>query len=218
MQPRSHGFVISAALRRARCQWHSCDESRLLDGHRDEDDLVVFGRWRFRAAGLSHTYKPAAPRWGELFAPSAKDRMLVFIRRARSMKRRDQAAWWLGRACHLLGDMAVPARTRGVWHLAGDPLETYLERLEDAALAKLGEPASGIAWPDDPAAIADVLANASAKLPADTTRTPWGRAKFERFGRGTKLDEGEVEAQARVLVPLAVEATAALLSTVPPPS
>lgn len=144
--------------------------------------------------------------------------MLATIRRARSMKRREEAAWWLGRACHLLGDMAVPARTRGVWHLAGDPLETFLEAQDDASLAKLAEPASGIDWPDDPAAIADVLANASAKLPADTTRTPWGRAKYERFGRGTKLDEDEVEAQARILVPLAVEATTALLRTVPPPA
>lgn len=210
--------MISAALARARSPWHAGDESRLLAGHRDEDDLVVFGRWRFRAAGLSHTYKPAAPRWGELFAPSAKDRMLVCVRRARSMKRREQAAWWLGRACHLLGDMAVPARTRGVWHLAGDPLETFLEAQDEASLAELAKTPSGTAWPDDPAAIADLLANASAKLPADTTRTPWGRATWERLGRGTKLDAREVEAQARVLVPLAVEATAALLSAVPPPS
>ena len=36
--------------------------------------------------------------------------------------------------------------------------------------------ASGIAWPDDPAAIADVLANASAKLPADSCRAPQTRS------------------------------------------
>lgn len=197
--------------------WHACDESRVLDGHRDEDEIVVFGRWRFRAAGLSHTYKPAAPRWGELFAPSAKDRMLVCIRKARSETRRDRAAWWLGRACHLLGDMAVPARTRGVWHLQGDPLETWLEQQDDATLGELAKTPSGIAWPEDPGAIADVLASSSAKLPADTTRTPWGRMKYERLGRGMKLDAREVEAQARVIVPLAVEATAALLRTVPPP-
>lgn len=208
--------MISEALRRARAQWHSCDESVLLDGHRDEDDLVLFGRWRFRAAGLSHTYRPAAPRWGGLFAPSAKDRMLACVRRARSMKRRDRAAWWLGRACHLLGDMAVPARTRGVWHLAGDPLEAYLEGLDEAALKELASRPSGVDWPDDPAAIADVLARASAKLPADTTRTPWGRIAYERLGRGTRLDSLEVERQARIVVPLAVEATAALLRTVPP--
>lgn len=209
--------MISTALARARSAWHACDESRLLDGHRDEDDVVVLGRWRFRAAGLSHTYKPAAPRWGELFAPSAKDRMLALLRRARSMKRRERAAWWLGRAAHLLGDMAVPARTRGVWHLAGDPLETFVEAQDDTTLEELARPSSGVDWPDDPAAIADLLANASAKLPADTTRTPWGRLKYERLGRGTKLEASEIEAQARVILPLAVEATAALLRTVPPP-
>jgi hypothetical protein len=217
MQPRSHGFVIAAALAGSRSGWHASDEEDLLDGHRDEDDLVLFGRWRFRAAGLSHTYKPAAPRFGELFAPSAKDRMLACIRRARSTHRRDRAAWWLGRACHLLGDMAVPARTRGVWHLAGDPLETFLETESHAVLSQLAMAASRISWPDEPGAIADALANASAKLPADTTRTPWGRAVFERFGRGTKLGAAEVLAQACVIVPLAVEATAALLRTVPPP-
>jgi hypothetical protein len=140
VQPASHGFVISAALARARSSWNAGDERNLLAGHRDEDDLVVFGRWRFRAAGLSHTYKPAAPRWGELFAPSAKDRMLVCLRRARSMGRRGRAAWWLGRACHLLGDMAIPARTRGVWHLAGDPLETFLEAQDETTLVALAEP------------------------------------------------------------------------------
>jgi hypothetical protein len=218
VQPRSHGFVIEAALRRARSQWHACDESRLLDGHRDEDDLVVFGRFRFRAAGLSHTYKPAAPRWGELFAPSAKDRMLVCIRRAEALRRRDRAAWWIGRACHLLGDMAVPARTRGVWHLSGDPLETFIDAQDEATLAEMASAQSGLDWPEDPAAIADLLANASAKLPADTTRTPWGRLAFERLGRGIRLSAQEVEEQARIVVPLAVEATAALLRAVPPPS
>jgi hypothetical protein len=217
VQPRSHGFVIEAALRRARSAWHACDRSRLLDGHRDEDDLVVFGRWRFRAAGLSHTYKPAAPRWGELFAPSAKDLMLVCLRRARSMTRRDRAAWWLGRACHLLGDMAVPARTRGVWHLSGDPLETFIDAQDDAELERMANAPTGIDWPEDAAAIADRLANASAKLPADTTRTPWGRLAFERLGRGLRLSEREVAEQAEIVVPLAVEATAALLRTVPPP-
>lgn len=133
------------------------------------------------------------------------------------MTQRDRAAWWLGRACHLLGDMAVPARTRGVWHLAGDPLETFIDAQDDATLEAMARASSGIDWPEDPASIADALATASAKLRADTTRTPWGRLAYERLGRGTKLDAREVEAQARVVLPLAVEATAALLRAVPPP-
>jgi hypothetical protein len=147
VQPASHGFVISAALARARSSWNAGDERNLLAGHRDEDDLVVFGRWRFRAAGLSHTYKPA----------------------------------------------------------------------DETTLVALAEPASRTVWPEDPAAIAELLANASAALPADTTRTPWGRLAFERLGRGVHLTDPEIAGQARLIVPLAVEATAALLGTVPPP-
>ena len=206
--------MIEAALEQARSAWHACDAKKLLAGHRDEDDLVLFGR-RFRAAGLSHTYKPAAPRFGELFAPSAKRRLLVCVRRARMMRDRDDAAWWLGRACHLLGDMAVPARTRGVWHLYGDPLETFLESRTTEDLRAMLVPSS-TTWPEDPAAIAETLARASSELPADTTRTPWGKLAYERFGRGTRLDPEEVERQARIVVPLAVEATAALMRAVRP--
>lgn len=206
--------MIEAALERAQSPWHPCDVKKLLAGHRDEDDLVIFGR-RFRAAGLSHTYKPAAPRFGELFAPSAKRRMLVCVRRARMMRERDEAAWWLGRACHLLGDMAIPARTRGVWHLLGDPLETFLEAQTSASLRAMLVP-SGTTWPEEPAAIAETLARASSALPADTTRTPWGKLAYDGFGRGRRLDDEEVERQARIMVPLAVEATAALMRAVRP--
>lgn len=216
MQPRSHGFLIREGLARSRSGWSPGDLEALLDGHRDEDDLVVLGR-RFRAAGLSHTYKPAAPRFGELFAPSAKARMLACVRRSRAEGERRRAAWWLGRACHLLGDMAVPSRTRGVWHLAGDPLESWLDVQADATLAALLRADDGD-WPGEPASIAERLARSSAALPADTTRTPWGRFLFERLGRGVRLSNAEVEVQARVLLPLAVEATAALLRAVPPPT
>jgi hypothetical protein len=212
MLPRTHAFLIDAALARGTSSWGVSDLPALLQGHRDEDDVVVLGL-RFRAAGLTHTYRPSRPRFGELWAPSARTKMLWCLRRVARARTRERAAWWMGRACHLLGDMAVPARTRGVWHLEGDPFEAWLEARTDDELAAISAstPASA---PDSASAdaIAAALARTSASFPADTTRTPWGRAMFRFARRGVMLDECAIEAQARVLLPHAIRATASLLA------
>jgi hypothetical protein len=211
--PRTHEAILRFAIARADASWSDADLPALVDGHRREDDHVVFGL-HFRAPGLSHTYRPGRP-FGELFATNAKTKMLRAVRRAARSRSRARAASLVGRACHLLGDMAVPARTRGVWHLAGDPLEAWLEERSDD-LAALVPPSLAIAG-GDPDSIADALARASSAFEADTTRTPWGRVAFERFGRGTRLDAGAIALQARAILPLAVASTAALLRAVAPP-
>jgi hypothetical protein len=211
--PRTHETIVRLAVSRAHSAWSDQDLAQLIEGHLREDDHVLFGL-RFRAAGLTHTYRPGR-RFGELFTTNAKTKMLGLIHRASRSRSRARAAHLVGRACHLLGDMAVPARTRGVWHLAGDPLEAWLEERSDD-LASL-VPESIAILDGDPGAIADALARASAIHDADTTRTPWGRALFERFGRGTRLDADALASQAEAILPLAVASTAALLRAVAPP-
>lgn len=216
MQPRTHAFFLDAAVDLCASTWTARDLPALREGDRDEDDFVVLGV-RLRAPGLTHTYRPGRRR-GELLAPSAKTRLVRCVARARRQTDPRRAAWWLGRACHLLGDMAVPARTRGVWHFAGDPLERFCE--EAAARSELRDlvPRDLAPAPErDAAALADGLAAASAAFAADTTRTPWGRFAFARRGRGVRLDDADVGAQARALVPLAVAHVAALLASVARP-
>jgi hypothetical protein len=207
MQPRSHAFVIEAACGRAASPWPLAHLGALLQGHRDEDDLVLPAGLRLRAAGLTHSYRPGSWR-GELLAPSALTCLARCLRRARRAPTDAAAAWWLGRACHLLGDLAIPARTRGVWHLRGDPLESWLEEHLDALPALL--PAALAIPRGSPADLARDLASASSRLPADTTRTIWGAWAFRR-GRGVRLSADEVAEQAAALVPRVVAATTALL-------
>ncbi len=207
MQPKSHEFVIRAAVARPPHSWLCAQLEELLRGHRDEDDWVLFGL-RLRAPGLTHTYRPGH-RYGELGAPSARTRLFECALRARQAAADAQCAYWLGRACHLLGDMAVPARTRGVWHLLGDPLEAFWEAHAAELDSMLGDAEPLV--PGDAALHADALALASSAYPADTTRTPWGALSFRYRGKGQRLKPAVIEAQARVLLPLAVAHTSAFL-------
>lgn len=208
MQPRTHRFVISAAVAAANDVRLSRFERDLLRGNDDEDDFVI-GGLRLRAPGLTHTYRPGS-RFGELGAPSAKLQLERWVARAHQGRGPSDAAYWLGRACHLLGDMAVPARTHGVWHLLGDPLEGYCEQQAPELPALVArEPLVRV---DTASAgeLCDLLARRSQTFKADTTRTPWG-ALAARFGRRRPLPAVEIERQARALVPYAVACTRALL-------
>lgn len=209
MLPRTHHFIINLALTGA-SSWLSTFRQEILQGNDDEDvHIVPLVKWRLRAAGFTHTHVPGG-YLGELGFPSAKRQCNRFMANARQEKRPARAAWWLGRACHLLGDVAVPARARRVWHLEGDPLEAWLEsnldRLGDVQI----EPPS-VTTTDE---MIEEMARVASTFPADTTRTPWGRAAFRWFGLGQTLDESELERQAHVLIPCAVRLTKCLLASV----
>ncbi|HVY24945.1 MAG TPA: hypothetical protein VHB79_00285 [Polyangiaceae bacterium] len=202
MQPRTHAFVIRAAVAAARCDWLRTHEAALLQGNEAEDDFVL-GPLRLRAPGLTHSYRPGS-RFGELWAPSARTQLERWLQRASRASSSSRAAFWLGRACHLLGDMAVPARTRGVWHLLGDPLEAFWEAHEDlAALLPLQLPATRESCLQH----AESLARFSSSFAADTTRTPWGAARFRLLNDGQRLDSQELSEQAVQLLTRAVSHT-----------
>src|SRR5262245_28895517 len=126
MLPRTHHLIINEAVDHAG-SWPHEFRQEILQGNDDEDvHLVTVLKWRLRATGLTHTHVPNG-RFGEWGFPSAKQRCIDFVQKARHEKIPARAAWWLGRACHLLGDVAVPARANRVWHLEGDPLEAWIE-------------------------------------------------------------------------------------------
>ena len=207
MQPRTHAFLIRAAVAGAGNAWLEQNLEHLLRGNDAEDDFVFAGL-RWPAPGLSHTYRPGF-RFGELGAPSALTQLGRCCHRASQSPSPDTTAFWLGRACHLLGDMAVPARTRGVWHLLGDPLELFCEARAERLAELLPERLPHREGP--PEAHAEALARAASAEPADTTRTPWGALRFRLLGQGERLTETEVERQANHLLPLAVGHTRGLL-------
>lgn len=202
MLPATHRRLIERALAQlAEPELSGC-RTELLRGCDDEDVLrVPVVGWRLQSPGLSHTYRPGQAR-GELGMPSALTRLTALRRHALVgwYRARGDAAHALGRSLHLLGDVAVPARARGVWHPLGDPYERWVEDHLDE-LAAL-PPAT--VTPTTVAAVVDDLARAAASHPADTTRSPWG-ALAARLGRpAVRLDASEAERQARALWPLAL--------------
>jgi hypothetical protein len=209
MQPEAHRAIVRAAVARLdhRIARHL---PMLLRGNDDEDVHVVpFLGWRLQAVGLSHTHRPGG-RFGELLAPSAKTRCIALVNEAQRRATRDPlaAAHRFGRACHLLVDIAVPARSRGVWHFYGDPLEAWVE----AHVADLPAMAPAeIPSTSDPEALCESLARLSSTFPADTTRSTWGDLRMRVLARGVRVSEDDARLQASVLVPAAIAHVAALL-------
>lgn len=209
MDVRSHRAILARAINLAGADWASAQRDALLRGNEDEDaHIVPILGWRLRSIGLTHTYRPGR-RFGELGAPSALKVGRRFYAKARALWLVEpaRAATLIGRVCHLLVDTAVPARTRGVWHLRGDPLEEWIESRagEIERLEGVEPPAAA-----SPEVLFESLAAISARFPADTTRTPWGALCYAA-GRGVRLSEVEVAEQAALLVPAAVGHVIALL-------
>jgi hypothetical protein len=211
MLPKTHRFIIEEAI--GHCGlWAQEYRIDILRGSEDEDVFIVpLVGWRLRAAGLTHTHVPQG-KYGELGFPSAKKRATEFLSIALKNKEDPKiCAWWLGRACHLLGDTAVPARARRIWHLEGDPLEAWLEKhLIQFAQSPIDDNRESL----DPDDIFEEMARLASSFPADTTRTPWGRAAWQWFNQGKQLDENEFVRQARVLVPMTIKMTRYLISWV----
>lgn len=203
MLPATHAYLIETALAVVAHPGLMARRAAILAGCVDEDLVrIPLVGWRVQSPGLSHTYRPGRRR-GELGAPSALTRIERLIARARSGWRRapDHAASDIGRALHLLGDVAVPARTRGVWHPLGDPYERWVD--DHLAALRVAPPAPPVTAATI-AALVDSLARAAAVHVADSTRSPWG-ALAHRLGRPAVIvDDALAERQARALLPVAL--------------
>lgn len=210
MQPKSHELVIRRALEHTRAPRLTGRLDALLLGNDDEDKYTwpITG-WRTPAIGFTHTFRPGK-RYGEFYWPSAKTRCVALFGDAFAMEEHDprRAAGLLGRACHLLTDAAVPARTQGYWHYLGDPLESWIE-------AHAGEMDTilidAIPGERSPGELMESLAGRSSRRDVDTTTSLPGLLHYMIMGRGRRLSADAVAAQARELVPLAIAHVAALL-------
>ncbi len=203
MLPRTHTYLIETALATVGHAGLSGRRTALLAGCVDEDllRLPLLG-WRVQSPGLSHTYRPGR-RTGELGAPSALTRLERLTGLALACWRREpeRAAGLVGRACHLLGDVAVPARTQGVWHPFGDPYERWVDdHLVELALA----PPAAAVTATTLAVLVEGLARLAAVHAADTTRSPWGALAHRLGRRRVIVDDATAARQARELVPLAL--------------
>ncbi len=165
----------------------------------------------FECLSITHFYRPglpggfipflsAGPRWR---ANRLVARAVAEYRAGRSAS----AFVRLGRAIHLLTDMACPVHARRVVHLIDDPFEWYVEG-NAPALEKLPVPPV----PDRACAseLVDELARHTQRFAPDKTNSPWGRL-MGRLHLREKVPARVLSAQARELIPLAAGHAAALL-------
>jgi putative flavoprotein involved in K+ transport len=121
-----------------------------------------------------------------------------------------RGAFLLGRALHVLIDMACPAHAQFVAHPLRDPYELHVDA-HAAELAELPVPElPGLAWAR-PGHIIDSLAGAARREPADATQTPWGRL-LKKLGLRRAPSGAQTKEAARRLIPLAAAHVCALLA------
>ena len=184
-------------------------DAMVLGNLREDVYKLPFLRAFTLGKGLTHYYRPGTP-WGVLpFVPSAPTRAgWLFdegVAAWRAGRQRD-GAWHLGRAVHLVGEMAAPVHAQRVLHWRGDGFEMYIER-HHAELRKLPLPPPPRA--ESAPQLAHDLAVACQAFPCDRTRNVPGFLGW-KLGLLRRPDEAEVIAQARALVPLGAAYTMAL--------
>jgi hypothetical protein len=164
----------------------------LVVGVLREDVVLAFGR-AYPSPSPGHVYPRARRRIRALFAGALAEREPLAA---------DVA---LGRALHVLIDMACPVHAQAVWHYLRDPFERYVDAhaAELAALPVPPPPAD-----DDPVALVDSLAGAARAVRADGRQTPWGKLLRRRQ---PPLPRAELAEQAATLIPLAAAHARALV-------
>jgi len=211
MLPNGQAIVIDMAVRAVDDPLLTRYRAGLLLGALREDvayipaTRVVFPRLSF-----THFYKPGLPGGLVPFVTRGpRRRTNALVARAVAAYTRGGAGIAiiaLGRAAHLLVDMACPVHSHRTVHFIDDPYEWYVEG-NAAALHALPVPA----WPERarPSELVDDLARYAQRFAPDGTRSPWGRL-LRRLGVRQALTTAAIAEQARALIPAAAAATASL--------
>jgi hypothetical protein len=132
-----------------------------------------------------------------------------FTRAVREYRNGHAAAGFvtLGRAAHLLADMACPVHVHRIVHSAGDGYEWYVEAHVDA-LAALDVPPPPTAT--RASQLIESLARFTHAFPADRTQHPLGRW-LVRKKLARSLPQTEIRRAAMAIIPMAIAHMSALL-------
>ncbi|MCC6999232.1 MAG: hypothetical protein IT370_31765 [Deltaproteobacteria bacterium] len=169
------------------------------------EDVVMLPGLALQSPSFGHLYPRSRARCSRLFARA------VATARTRGTL---AGAFDLGRAVHVLTDMACPAHALAVPHYLHDPFERWVER-HVAELAELPVPAlpAGVAVAaaatGAPAVLVDSLAAAARRHAVDRTQLPFTPARRRGDLRVGPADRAR---QARELIPLAAAHVRALLA------
>ena len=185
----------------------------VLGALREDVARVPFGARVFEHLSLSHFGGGRWPGGFLPFWPGPRFKVRRYFRRAVALAHggaRGAAFVTLGRACHVLADMACPAHVHRVVHEA-DPFEWYVE-VHAAALAD-PDATPAVAPPalPTPAALVTHLAALTRRSAPDRTRNALGRW-LRRLGLLRSVPAPEIARQARALIPEAAAHVAAMIA------
>lgn len=184
----------------------------ILGALREDVARVPFGTRVFEHLSFSHFGGGRWPGGFLPFWPGPRYKVRRFFRAALAHARAGAPAAAfvaLGRACHILTDMACPPHVHRVVHEA-DPFEWYVE-VHAAVLADAGQ-TPPVAPPalHDPAALVTSLSAVTRRSAADGTRSLLGRW-LRRLGLRRPVPPREIARQARALIPEAAAHVARLI-------
>jgi hypothetical protein len=188
-------------------------DALLLGNLREDVYKFPFLRRFMLGKGLTHYYRPGRIGGVWFFVPSAPRRtawlFLRAVRLHRAGRIRD-AYFWLGRAVHLLSEMAAPAHSSVVLHWYGDPFELYVEaharELRTLPLPLLPEAAARARTPEE---LVHLLAVHAQAFPCDRTRNVPGYVAW-KLKLLRRPEPAEVVRQVRALIPMGAAFTLAL--------
>lgn len=186
----------------------------LLGALREDVARVPFATRVFEHLSFSHF---GGGRWGGGFLPfwpGPRFKVRRYFRRALRLARGGQAGAafvTLGRACHVLTDMACPVHVHRVIHEA-DPFEWYVEVHAGTLGDTWATPAVAVPALGEPGALVTSLASVTRRSAADRTRHVLGRW-LRRIGLRRPVPGPEIARQARTLIPEAAAHVAALIES-----
>lgn len=169
-----------------------------------EDICILPGiGWSMPSPSLGHLYPRSRQRCETLFEAA------VDAARAGEPLR---GALWLGRALHVLIDMACPAHAQAVAHSLREPFEVYVEaHAAELADCPMPELPVLLAQEGTPSELVESLASAARREQVDGTSSPWG-AVFRRLRWRQPISGAIVHEQAQRLIPLAAAHVRALIA------
>src|SRR4051812_47749870 len=182
----------------------------LLGALREDVARVPFAARVFEHLSFSHF---GGGRWGGGFLPfwpGPRFKVRRYFRRALHLARGGQAGAafvTLGRACHVLTDMACPVHVHRVIHEA-DPFEWYVEIHAGALADTRATPAVELPSLGEPGALVTSLASVTRRSAADRTRNALGRW-LRRVGLRHPIPAPQIARQARAPIPQAAPHLAA---------
>jgi hypothetical protein len=157
----------------------------------------------FEHLSFSHFWGPSRRGGFVPFWPSARRAADRWFERAVAKRRSGDLAGGfvtLGRAAHLLADMACPVHVHRVIHEPGDGYEWYVEAHVDE-LGAIEVPAAPKA--ERASQLIESLARFTHQFPADRTQHALGRWLVRR-GLATQLKQPEIRRAAHAIIPVAI--------------